>query len=200
MKKLSVTLLVVMVSMTSCAVTQKQEIKPPKTLDDDWGRWLVGEWEGPFESTAGEGINRMEIELCFNGRFLVTKYKNQLPETTTEGLQEPKEAASVPDNDIKKMQDSIYKGLEFRMIDPNSGQVTGQWFDNWRPMFTGISKRKGNKEVMSWEWYEQRILIVRTIEKISDDKFIMTGKWVMPDGSVMDDKTEMTRKKTVAGK
>ena len=48
---------------------------------------------------------------------------------------------------------------------------------------------------MEWEWPEQKISIIRVIEKISDDKFIMTGKWTMPDGSVMDDKTEMTRKR-----
>lgn len=193
MKKLSVTAVVVMIMMTSCATTQK-EIKPPRTLDDEWGRWLAGEWEGPFESTGGRGKNQMEIELCLNGRFLITKYQDPTPETSIERIERLKKTKGASVGNM--IQDSIYKGIEFRTIDPNSGQVVGDWFDNWRPAFHGWSKREGNKEIMRWEWPERRILIVRTIEKISDDKFIMTGQWSLPDGGVLiNDKTEMTRKK-----
>ena len=195
MKKLPIILLVVMVSMASCAINQKEIMEPPKTLDDDWSRWLVGEWEGPFESAVGKGKNWMEIELCFNGRFLITKYRSRVPKITPERVQHLKETMGVSDKDIKNMQGSIYKGLEFRTIDPSTGEVFGQWFDNRRSMFKGRSRWEENKEIMEWEWPEQKISIIRIIEKVSDDKFIMTGKWTMPDGSVMNDKTEMTRKK-----
>jgi hypothetical protein len=198
MKKLSIILLVVTISMSSCAINKGEKIvEPPKTLDDDWSKWLVGEWEGPFESVVGKGKNCMGIELCLNGRFLITKYQSQLPEITPERVQRLKETMGVSDKDIKNIQGSIYKGIEFRTIDPNTGEVSGQWFDNWRSVFEGRSEREGNKEIMEWEWPEQGISGVRIIEKISNDKFIMTGKWTMPGGSVMDDKTEMTRKITI---
>jgi hypothetical protein len=201
MKKLPVTLLVVMVSMTSCAINQRRGIVgPPKTLDDDWSRWLVGEWEGSFESSVGKGENWMEVELCLNGEFLITKYRSRAPKITYEHVQHLKETMGVSDNDIKNMRGSIYKGLEIRTIDPDTGEVFGQWFDNWRPVFSGRSRREGNKEIMEWEWPKQRVSIIRIIEKVSDDKFVMTGKWTMPNGSVMDDKTEMTRKKIMTKK
>jgi len=201
MKKLPVILLVVMASMSSCAINQEKKItEPPKTLDDDWSKWLVGEWEGSFESVVGKGKNCMRIELCLNGRFLITKYQSQVPEITPERVQHLKETMGVSDKDIKNIQGSIYKGIEFRTIDPNTGEVAGQWFDNWRSVFDGRSKREENKEIMEWEWLEQRVSTIRIIEKVSDDKFIMTGKWTMPNGSVMDDKTEMTRKRKMTEK
>jgi len=200
MKKLLIVLFVVMVSMTSCVTSQKKAVRPPRTLDDDWGRWLVGEWEGPFESTVGKGKNSIEVELCFDGRFLITKYRGEVPEITPERIQHLKETMGISDRDIKNIQNSIYKGLEFRTIDSDTGQICGQWFDNWRPMLTGRGKREGNKEIMEWEWPEQKVSGIRVIEKVSDDKFIMTGKWTMPNGRVMEDKTEVTHKRILAEK
>ncbi len=68
----------------------------------------------------------METELCFNGRFLITKYRGQVPEITPERVQHLKETMGVSDKDIRNMQGSIYKGLEFRTIDPSTGEVFGE--------------------------------------------------------------------------
>ena len=53
MKKLLIVLFIVMVGVASCAKMQKKEIAKesgstsfqPKPLDDEWSKWLVGEWE-----------------------------------------------------------------------------------------------------------------------------------------------------------
>jgi hypothetical protein len=53
MKNLSIMLLVVMVSMASCAKMQEKEMAKesgspsfqPEPLDDEWSKWLIGKWE-----------------------------------------------------------------------------------------------------------------------------------------------------------
>ena len=54
---------------------------------------------------------------------------------------------------------------------------------------------------MKWEWSGSgQGSSVRITEKVSDDKFIITEKYTMPDGSIMVDKAEMTRRKTATEK
>ena len=53
MKRLSILLLIVMVSLSSCAINEEKEIaeesKPssfqPEPLDDEWSNWLIGKWQ-----------------------------------------------------------------------------------------------------------------------------------------------------------
>ena len=53
MKRLSILLLVLMVSLSSYAINEKKETAKesgstsfqPKPLDDKWSKWLVGEWK-----------------------------------------------------------------------------------------------------------------------------------------------------------
>jgi hypothetical protein len=60
----------------------------------------------------------------------------------------------------------------------------------------GRGKRQGNKEIIEWKWSvtAQRATSVRIIEKINDNKFTLNHKYILPDGSKMEDKIEMTRK------
>ena len=58
MKKLYLISLVLMLSLVSCASNQKKEsdkgnipsLEPPKALNDDWSKWLVGNWQGTAKS------------------------------------------------------------------------------------------------------------------------------------------------------
>jgi len=60
----------------------------------------------------------------------------------------------------------------------------------------GAGKREGNKEIIEWEWSASgQGTSIRITEKVSDDKFITTEKYTMPDGNVWEDKREMTRMK-----
>jgi len=80
MKRLFILLLVLMAGLVSCTVIGEKEMAKesgkssfqPKPLDDEWGKWLVGEWEGSVESDAGTGKIRMKIELDLNGQFLIS--------------------------------------------------------------------------------------------------------------------------------
>ncbi len=45
----------------------------PKPLEDEWTRWIVGEWEGAGDSDAGKGKGLIKIELGLNGQFLIVR-------------------------------------------------------------------------------------------------------------------------------
>jgi hypothetical protein len=36
---------------------------------------------------------------------------------------------------------------------------------------------------------------IRITEKVSDDKLVITQEYTLPDGSIMEDRSQMTRKK-----
>ena len=77
MKKIFIALLVMTASMVSCMKIQEKEIAKesapsvflPKPIDDDWSKWIVGEWEGWGESDTGKGKAWMKVELDLNGQF-----------------------------------------------------------------------------------------------------------------------------------
>ena len=76
----------------------------------------------------------------------------------------------------------------------------GYLFDSMRGVAEGKGKLQGNKEIVEWQWFAQGqgASIMRNIsitERVSDDRFITTKKYTLPDGSTMEGKVEMTRKK-----
>ncbi len=204
MKRVSIVLLVVMVSMASCAKMQEKEmakdIKPssfqPKPLDDEWSKWLVGEWEGSAESDVGTGRIRTKIELGLNGQFLIMKSESEFTEITDEQRQYLRETLHASDEEIEKFQSSTFKELQIHTIDPKTGKVVGYLFDSMRCVAKGRGRRQGNKEIMEWKWsvFAQGATSVRIIEKINDNKFALNHKYNLPNGSKMEDKIEMTRK------
>jgi ABC-type Fe3+-hydroxamate transport system substrate-binding protein len=78
MKRLSILLLVVMVSLSSCAINEEKETAKesgsasfqPKPLDDEWSKWLVGEWKvvSGESSVADESGKVAKIESATTGR------------------------------------------------------------------------------------------------------------------------------------
>ena len=204
MKRLSVILLAVMVILPSCAKIQEKEIAKdsapsvflPKPIDDDWSKWLVGQWEGSGESNAGKGKGWMQIELGLNGQFLIYKGEAEITQITDEQKQYLKDTLHASDDDIKKFQSSTFKSVEIHTIDPKTGQITGFLFDSLRCIAIGTGTRQANKEIMKWQWSGSgQGTSIRIMEKISDDKIRITEKYTLPDGSTMEDKGEMTRKK-----
>ena len=203
MKNLAIMLFVVMVSVASCAIDKKKEIASestpssfqPKPLDDEWSKWLVGKWKGIVALGGMKSEAWREIELGLNGQFLITKHEHKV---TNEEIEELKKIMHISDEDVRKYQSLPFKYLEIWTIDPTSGEIIGYLFDSLRCVAGGRGERKGNKEIMEWEWCCQGqggASSIRITEKISDDKFIMTEKYILPDGSTMEGKVEMTRKK-----
>jgi hypothetical protein len=207
MKRLCILLLVAALSMTSCAINKEKEMAKdsespsfqPKPLDDEWSKWLVGEWEGPIgllDTATGKGWMKAELDL--NGQFLITKHEHKV---TNEEIQELKKIMHISDEDIKRFQSTTFKYLEISTIDPKNGEIITYLFDSLRCIAKGAGKREGNKEIIEWEWSASgQGTSIRITEKVSDDKFITTEKYTMPDGSVWGDKREMTRKKETAEK
>jgi hypothetical protein len=207
MKKLFVLLSVMMLSMTSCMSTQKKEpdkgsipsLEPPKALNDDWSKWLVGSWQGTAKSDFGPHKDwvksdcRLKVELALNGQFLIRKGRAQVTGLSDEYMKQLK-GQGLSASDIEKMRNSTLEIIEIYTIDPKTGEVVGYLFDGLRCVAKGTGKREGNKENINWAWSVQGVgTSVRATEKISNDKFISTEKYTLPDGSTMEDKIEMIR-------
>ena len=210
MKHVSIVLLIVMVSMASCTINKEHEMAnenrssslQPKPLDDEWFKWLVGEWESWAESDVGTAKGRTNIELGLNGQFLSMNSQAETIQITDEQKQYLKETLHASDEDVERSQSSTFKELQVHTIDPKTGEVVGYLFDSLRCIAKGTGKREGNKEIMEWQWFVQGqgATSIRVIEKISNNKFTINHKYTLPDGSKMEDKIEMTRKKTKAEK
>ncbi|MHC4087210.1 MAG: hypothetical protein ACYSU5_18665 [Planctomycetota bacterium] len=173
-----------------------EESKPssfqPKPLDDEWSKWLVGEWEIPVDSDVGAG-SRSKIELGLNGQFLIMKDHGELGEMTDEQIQQLKETTNASDEDIERFLSMPFKELQIHTIDPKTGEIVGYLFDSMRCIAAGRGRRQGNKEIIEWKWSGTA---QGATKKISDNKFIGTQKYTLPDGNKMEEKIELIRRKT----
>jgi len=172
----------------------------PEALDDGWSRWIVGEWEGSGKSDAGTGKVRVKIELGLNGQFLIMKGEGEITEITDEQKQYLKKVLHASDEEIHKFCSSTFKELQIHTIDPKTGEVIGYLFDSLRCIAEGRGKREGNKETMEWKWVASGKVAssLRIMEKVGDDKIIVTERYTLPNGSIMEDRGEIIRKKETA--
>jgi len=206
MKRYTITLFVVIAGIASCTIDkgttpQQKQNNPstflPKAIDDDWSRWIVGEWVGSGESDAGKGKGRVKIELGLNGQYLMIKGEAEITEMSPEQVRYLKNNLHATDEEIRRFQSETFKSLEIYTVDPKTGEVIGYLFDSLRCMAKGTGKREGNKEIMNWVWTGsgKGATSVRITEKLSEDRVRVTEKSTLPDGSIMEDKGEMTRVK-----
>ncbi len=224
MKKLLIILFAVVVGVASCAKMQKKEMAKesgatsfqPKPLDDEWSKWLVGEWEvvSGESSLADEsgkvgkidldeqGAGGFKIESGLNGQFLIMNNWAETGEMTPDQIKYFKDTLNVSDEDIERMLSMPFKELQIHTIDPKTGERLGYLFDSMRCIATGTGRLEGNREIMEWVWYAtaRGATSVSIIEKISDNKFTYNHKYILPNGNKMEDKVEMTRVKTATEK
>jgi hypothetical protein len=203
MKHVSIVLLIVMVSMASCATNQEKEIaeesKPssmqPEPLDDEWSKWLVGEWEGSAESDVGTGKVWTKIDFGLHGQFLIMNSESIITERSDEQRQYLKDTLRASDEDIESDRSSTFKALQIYTIDPETGKVVGYLFDSIRCAAEGRGRRQGNKEIIEWKWsvFAQGATSVCTIERINDNRFTLNHKYILPDGNKMEDNIDFTR-------
>jgi len=159
MKRLPIILLFAIVSISSFATNEKKETAKesesasfqPKPLDDDWFKWLVGQWEGPVESDVGTGKTRMKIEFGLNGQFLIMKSEAEITEITDKQRQYLIETLHASDEEIEKDWNSSFKELYIQTIDPKTGERIAYCFDSMRLYGQGRGRLEGNKEIMEWE-------------------------------------------------
>jgi len=163
----------------------------PASLTDEWTNWIVGEWEGAGESDAGKGRGTVRFELGLRGQFLICRGEAEISELDPEYLRKHLHAT---DDEIERFRRSGYESLEVYTIDPQTGEVLGFLFDNLRCMATGKGKREGNREVVDWQWRTGH-RSTRITERVSDDRLLIIERTPLPDGSVMEDRGEMARRK-----
>jgi hypothetical protein len=176
-------------------------LTPPKTPDDQWSQWLVGEWESSAESDLGQfrnwvkGRGRMTAEMGLGGQFLILKMEGHATEISDEYLQYIRQTQHTSEEDIRRLQDLPFEHIEFQTVDPKTGEIVAYMFDSWRCVAKGTGKHEGNRQVLNWEWsVAGQGTSVRTTDRIGDDKLTMVERYAMPDGSTMEDRIQMTRK------
>jgi hypothetical protein len=225
MKRLSILLLFMIVSLSSCATNEKQETTKesgsasfqPKPLDDEWSKWLVGEWkvvsgESSVTDESGkatkidlddvdeEGTGDFKIEFGLNGQFLITRGSSgEMTDEQKKQIKDAfKETTNASDEDIERFLSMPYKSLQIQTIDPKTSEVIEYLFDSQRCIAQGRGRRQGNKEIIEWKWFVtgQGATSVSIIERINDNKFTYNHKYTLPNGKKMEDKFEMIRIKT----
>ncbi|MHC4455795.1 MAG: hypothetical protein ACYS0I_01705 [Planctomycetota bacterium] len=148
MKHVSIVLLIVMVSVSSCAINKEKEMAEingsasfqPKPLDDEWSKWLIGKWkvvsgESSVADESGKvskidvddlGTGGFKIEFGLNGQFLIMKSWAETDEMTDEQKKQLKEAlketTNASDEEIKRFLSMPFKELQIRTIDPKTGE------------------------------------------------------------------------------
>jgi hypothetical protein len=183
----------------------------PEPLNDEWSKWLVGEWKiyGQTEWVAGdlEGLDTSEMEglgggtakidLDLNGQFLIINTEGEIPQMTDEEIQNLKETTQASDEEIERFKSAPFKSRQLYTIDPNTGEIIGYLFDSLRSIAEGRGRLEGNKLIMEWKWYSlgQGVSSKQIRERVGDDKLIITEEFTMPDGKVMKEITVMIRKK-----
>jgi hypothetical protein len=166
----------------------------PPPLADDWTRWIVGEWEGGGGGNAGKGRGTGRFELALGGQFLICRGAAEITQLDPDYL---KKHMHATDAEIERFRRSGYQAWEIYTIDQKTGEVIGFLFDNLRCVATGKGKRDGYREVIDWEWRTGH-KSTRITERVSADKMMVVERTRNPNGSVMEDKGEMTRVKESA--
>jgi hypothetical protein len=151
----------------------------------------VGEWAGSGESSAGKGRCRVCFELGLGGQFLVARSQAEITELAPDYLNEHMNAS---DEEIQRFARTGYESVEFYTLDQESGHVLGFLFDNLRCIATGRGKRDGFKEVIQWEW-RNGYRSTRVTERLTPDRLTILEQTPQPDGTMMQDRVEMTRVK-----
>jgi hypothetical protein len=221
MRGLSILLSFVALTVVSCAGPEqttiveramKQEKKkvpenvpsltPPQGLEDPWSRWLIGEWDSAAESDLPgfvcwvKGTGRVKAELGVGGQFLVVTKQGEVAQLSDEYVQHLREKMHASEVEIEKLRTMKFAEVDYRTIDPRTGGIVAYLFDSWRCAATGTGTCDGNKEVIEWKWSAGgQGTSVRTTEKVSEDQFVVTEKYTLPDGGTMEDRARMVRKR-----
>jgi len=220
MKRLSMVLWVVALSLTSCGTEQAgmpkpapdveigaggevmPSLEPPEYAEEDWNRWLLGEWEASAESDLGgfknwiKGTGRMKVEQGIGGQFLIMRLEGQVVGISPEYMEHLRQAEHASEADIEDLRTMPFEHLEIRTTDPETGALIGYLFDSWRCVAEGTGCCESDRETMRWEWsVGGQGTSVRTTEKVGEDRLTVTEKYTLPDGTIMEDRVQMMRKR-----
>jgi hypothetical protein len=138
---------------------------PEPVSDYDWTAWLVGEWQGWFESEEGRAPLRQTFELAVGGRYLYTEI------VMNEG------------------QPGEYRGIGVFQYFPGDGTAYGNWFGAIQTN-DGHARREGDSFI--WEIPRLGGTVIRVRERVSDDEYLVTNTRVV-DGETVTTHERMRR-------
>jgi hypothetical protein len=166
----------------------------PLPLDNEWTRWIVGDWEGTGESDAGSGRGSLHIGLGFNSRFLIITGEAAVTSMSAQQRQYLKTQLHTTDEDIARFRARPFRGLEIYTIDQDTGEVIGCLFDNLRCVARGRGEWVGNTQIIEWKWASGDTS-TRITTALGRDRLSIVERIAMPDGSTMEESGEMVRMK-----
>jgi hypothetical protein len=167
-------------------------MSPPEPLSGEFNNWMIGEWEGYSESPWGKTQDVMKCKWTLDNQFILINYTGKTVEMSKEAMQEMGESMGISDEDMEKMMEMPYKGMGVISENPQTGEMFGYWFDNWRGDLKGTGKQEMGKQTMTWTGAMGTE--VRTMEMVNKDKMVVTFKSSGPMGE-FEGKSEYTRKK-----
>lgn len=167
------------------------EMMPPKPLSGDFNNWIVGEWEGYSTSPMGKSKDVMTCEAVLDGQFLLITYEGKMIEHNDEMMKEMGEKMHMSDEAMEKMKEMSYKGMGLVTQNPQTGEMMGYWFDNWRGISEGAGSQEKGEQMMTWKG--PMGTEIRTIKMTGRDNMVVTFKSSGPMGE-FEGKSEYTRK------
>ena len=99
----------------------KRSMFLPNSLDDEWTKWIVGQWEGSGDSDAGKGKGLIKIGTELNGQFLIMRGESQIAEANPDYL---KKTMHASDEEIEQFKIAPYKMLQIYTVDPKTGDIS----------------------------------------------------------------------------
>jgi hypothetical protein len=167
---------------------------PPKSLDDDMHKWMIGEWTGTTESPMGTSEDWQKCEWGLDKQYVVMHLKSKMTKVNEDNAKKMAQGMNMPEKDfMDMMKNSEYHGMGLFTMDPQTGEYVGYWFDSWRGSYKGRGKLEGKKITMNWEGTMGTS--IRTIEMESTDVMVEQFKEKDMMGNDMEGKTTLKRKK-----
>ncbi len=167
---------------------------PPKPLNDEWHRWLIGEWEGSSETNMGKTRDWMKVEWGPSKQFLVVHYKGKTTEINPKAIAEASEKMDMPKEEMEAMMKEDYYGLGVMTLNPRTGEPMGFWFDSYRDISKGSGTLEKGKSTMSWS-SEAMGSMTRIMHKTGEDKMKVKMHGKDPSGMEWSGTSVMTRTK-----
>lgn len=149
------------------AAGQFRDGHPPQDLATyDWTAWLVGRWEGVWDSSAGKLPYVQTFELSPDHEYLIT-------------------------HNVRGAPESAYRGLGVFSYYPLTREAYGQWFGMNHDTNDGWAVRDGERMIWTVRRHGLRITRVRT--RTGPDSFTVENEALAPDGSVSHSTETMRR-------
>lgn len=195
-------LLIILLAITSiAAIAQEKEapkedmssMAPPKPLEDEISKWMIGEWAGTSESNMGTSKDWQKNEWSLDKQYVTMHLTSKMTKVNEDHAKKMAGMMKMSEKEfMDMMKNSEYKGMGLMTLDPQTGEYVGYWFDSWRGFYKGRGKLDGKIVTINWEGTMGTS--VRTIEIEGPDKMVQSFKENMM-GDEMVGKSTYTRKK-----